>query len=116
MIRRPPRSTLFPYTTLFRSPRLLDVAESLLLDGRETPGYVALRRLGTEQVLRLRLDQLDVVVVDTLEPLFKLGCGHPLGYEVLPAGKLRRLAEKDRGPVLHQPRSEERRAGKECRS
>src|SRR3712207_7257023 len=68
MIRRPPRSTLFPYTTLFRSPRLLDVAESLLLDGRETPGYVALRRLGTEQVLRLRLDQLDVVVVDTLEP------------------------------------------------
>src|SRR5260221_10401883 len=24
MIRRPPRSTLFPYTTLFRSPKLLD--------------------------------------------------------------------------------------------
>src|SRR5258705_6688166 len=24
MIRRPPRSTLFPYTTLFRSPRLVD--------------------------------------------------------------------------------------------
>src|SRR2546425_1933978 len=30
MIRRPPRSTLFPYTTLFRSPRLeLLVAEVL---------------------------------------------------------------------------------------
>src|SRR4051794_41213087 len=26
MIRRPPRSTLFPYTTLFRSPRLVAVA------------------------------------------------------------------------------------------
>src|SRR5438874_6677006 len=25
MIRRPPRSTLFPYTTLFRSPRVLDL-------------------------------------------------------------------------------------------
>src|SRR3989441_9679597 len=25
MIRRPPRSTLFPYTTLFRSVRVLDV-------------------------------------------------------------------------------------------
>src|SRR2546422_6776030 len=25
MIRRPPRSTLFPYTTLFRSPQALDV-------------------------------------------------------------------------------------------
>src|SRR6266576_4623979 len=24
MIRRPPRSTLFPYTTLFRSPRRID--------------------------------------------------------------------------------------------
>src|SRR5260370_34536964 len=24
MIRRPPRSTLFPYTTLFRSPRVTD--------------------------------------------------------------------------------------------
>src|SRR2546421_8901010 len=26
MIRRPPRSTLFPYTTLFRSPALVPVA------------------------------------------------------------------------------------------
>src|SRR5258708_16860359 len=26
MIRRPPRSTLFPYTTLFRSPRDRDIA------------------------------------------------------------------------------------------
>src|SRR3989442_11263873 len=30
MIRRPPRSTLFPYTTLFRSP----VAHRVLSDGR----------------------------------------------------------------------------------
>src|SRR3712207_9239944 len=27
MIRRPPRSTLFPYTTLFRSHQLLDLQE-----------------------------------------------------------------------------------------
>src|SRR5690554_7163023 len=27
MIRRPPRSTLFPYTTLFRSPQLERIAE-----------------------------------------------------------------------------------------
>src|SRR3712207_6901797 len=26
MIRRPPRSTLFPYTTLFRSPGIVDLA------------------------------------------------------------------------------------------
>src|SRR5258708_13126705 len=29
MIRRPPRSTLFPYTTLFRSRCAIDVQESL---------------------------------------------------------------------------------------
>src|SRR5256885_12513871 len=28
MIRRPPRSTLFPYTTLFRSPQVLAVCRS----------------------------------------------------------------------------------------
>src|SRR2546430_8216799 len=28
MIRRPPRSTLFPYTTLFRSARLCQIGES----------------------------------------------------------------------------------------
>src|SRR2546422_10426496 len=31
MIRRPPRSTLFPYTTLFRSPGLLTLAALLAL-------------------------------------------------------------------------------------
>src|SRR3712207_7400837 len=30
MIRRPPRSTLFPYTTLFRSLRDTDLAEDLV--------------------------------------------------------------------------------------
>src|SRR2546422_8217752 len=38
MIRRPPRSTLFPYTTLFRSRRQLLVALGLL--GLVTPGAV----------------------------------------------------------------------------
>src|SRR2546430_6028051 len=39
MIRRPPRSTLFPYTTLFRSMRLeeaLDVLETTERVGGET--------------------------------------------------------------------------------
>src|SRR2546423_7335085 len=34
MIRRPPRSTLFPYTTLFRSRRAL-VPVAVLLDDRQ---------------------------------------------------------------------------------
>src|SRR2546425_3200149 len=44
MIRRPPRSTLFPYTTLFRSPRARR-ADELMLDEplifeRGSPGRV----------------------------------------------------------------------------
>src|SRR2546430_3578814 len=30
MIRRPPRSTLFPYTTLFRSPKIIAVLNDVL--------------------------------------------------------------------------------------
>ena len=30
MIRRPPRSTLFPYTTLFRSPRFRDTLKPVI--------------------------------------------------------------------------------------
>src|SRR2546430_13530252 len=39
MIRRPPRSTLFPYTTLFRSP-----IEDALLDQELDPCLVAVER------------------------------------------------------------------------
>src|SRR2546429_1162946 len=34
MIRRPPRSTLFPYTTLFRSLRLRESAPQIVRQGR----------------------------------------------------------------------------------
>src|SRR2546422_1360631 len=37
MIRRPPRSTLFPYTTLFRSPRLLSRPRSPSRPGALVP-------------------------------------------------------------------------------
>src|SRR2546429_8689656 len=37
MIRRPPRSTLFPYTTLFRSQLAEDAARQLAVGGR-APG------------------------------------------------------------------------------
>src|SRR3989454_5710194 len=44
MIRRPPRSTLFPYTTLFRSllPAPDAASEALLTTGLATPGEWAL--------------------------------------------------------------------------
>src|SRR2546425_6468104 len=44
MIRRPPRSTLFPYTMLFRSPDAPhdSLSSSTLTVHRESPGYVRL--------------------------------------------------------------------------
>src|SRR5687768_17717741 len=36
MIRRPPRSTLFPYTTLFRSPKVSYTDKTWYLTGRVT--------------------------------------------------------------------------------
>src|SRR3712207_7012025 len=47
MIRRPPRSTLFPYTTLFRSP-ILELVERLLGKGYDV-------KLHDESVLLPRL-------------------------------------------------------------
>src|SRR5260370_24881866 len=43
MIRRPPRSTLFPYTTLFRSPGLDSVAVAIWF-GRVGPPPIPLKR------------------------------------------------------------------------
>src|SRR2546429_2170800 len=38
MIRRPPRSTLFPYTTLFRSPGVVDI-ELDMVAGKRRRGH-----------------------------------------------------------------------------
>src|SRR5258705_3031588 len=56
MIRRPPRSTLFPYTTLFRSGRALEQAVA----GRQRPTefqearapHAAVRKIGGEIIQR----------------------------------------------------------------
>src|SRR3989442_10613769 len=54
MIRRPPRSTLFPYTTLFRS---LEVAEVIIRNvGVEQHGVVVVSRVAAER-LRPRSEQ-----------------------------------------------------------
>src|SRR5256886_8375470 len=49
MIRRPPRSTLFPYTTLFRSPRLLYVLTGIAVEEKDWTGALDLaKRLAEE--------------------------------------------------------------------
>src|SRR3712207_8294203 len=63
MIRRPPRSTLFPYTTLFRSDRLASQA-----------------RRGQQPVaLRLHPDDLGVRVLgDLSDERLAVALGHPV--------------------------------------
>src|SRR3712207_6942142 len=57
MIRRPPRSTLFPYTTLFRSPGGPRRARRERRGGRA--GHPAcLRRLGARRPARVRAQAL----------------------------------------------------------
>src|SRR2546430_9788518 len=59
MIRRPPRSTLFPYTTLFRSERLVEEPLLLGLQARDLDAVA----------LRLDLLLLGDLVVDRLHHL-----------------------------------------------
>src|SRR2546427_9229280 len=49
MIRRPPRSTLFPYTTLFRSPKLDEI--------RSRPALPLRLRLNHPEVRRTRRER-----------------------------------------------------------
>src|SRR2546427_3375679 len=54
MIRRPPRSTLFPYTTLFRSPRRdLGAGRVELLAGRRAVGQLAVADVRERQILQV---------------------------------------------------------------
>src|SRR3712207_9133865 len=107
MIRRPPRSTLFPYTTLFRS---------------------------IENIIRAHNGALIVVSLpEKLERLGLISGGMKIGLEFAPM-RLYELAKMD-GAIVVSPdvstihyanvqlnpdpaleRSEERRVGKECRS
>src|SRR3712207_8727714 len=54
MIRRPPRSTLFPYTTLFRSQLALDGQVDVLLERPGLSGVVHAADLAQVVLLRVR--------------------------------------------------------------
>src|SRR5256885_16374397 len=78
MIRRPPRSTLFPYTTLFRSISLLDVTDTLLnrfgkpgwqeLEDAWERGEIGSRECMKGQVALLDMDEAELRAhLDTIE-------------------------------------------------
>src|SRR3989454_12179713 len=98
MIRRPPRSTLFPYTTLFRS---------------QLANHAALRRIERPELPNEALDVLALGIARrqlTHGVVFShLG---PVAYPELVA----QFAEFFLQIEGAEWRSEERRVGKECRS
>src|SRR2546422_8415637 len=132
MIRRPPRSTLFPYTTLFRSRREADAVRA------------PHRALGRDRRLPARIETIDaggqlelgfVPFIRPENPVARIGePDRAVGMDGRIVGRVELLAielvDQDGpgavvlaaahppGVVFHrdQPRSEERRVGKECRS
>src|SRR5256885_3903435 len=66
MIRRPPRSTLFPYTTLFRSAEILQIVTQLLR--HEARG---LRDIGPQQLQSLRLREVIQLIAQVRKGLQK---------------------------------------------
>src|SRR3712207_9510965 len=106
MIRRPPRSTLFPYTTLFRSPIEYKILEFLM----ESIGQVfSIEQIyenvwnepcyNAENTVPVHIRRIrEKIEINPKEPRYlKVVWG--IGYK-----------------IQEQIRSEERRVGKECRS
>src|SRR2546430_16259261 len=113
MIRRPPRSTLFPYTTLFRSYDRSDSIRASLSDVQFTL-FVTLALVVL--VIFLFLRNLSATVIPSLAlPLSLVGTFavmYALDYSL---DNLSMMAlTLSVGFVVD--RSEERRVGKECRS
>src|SRR3712207_9266314 len=113
MIRRPPRSTLFPYTTLFRSegPTLLHHLEHVHVASDRN---LTDARFPVQYVVRPQTDEhhdYRGYAGTVASGVFRAGDE----VQVLPSGLTTTIAGIDgpRGPV---DRSEERRVGKECRS
>src|SRR3989442_4267045 len=66
MIRRPPRSTLFPYTTLFRSDRWVEAAEQCVFPGPPDPPRSKAISEKVELNVRIRSSATPVLAVDDL--------------------------------------------------
>src|SRR2546430_10624650 len=58
MIRRPPRSTLFPYTTLFRSPETFDFLGLTHISRKNRKGTFTVRCMPTRKRMRAKLQQI----------------------------------------------------------
>src|SRR3712207_6848488 len=72
MIRRPPRSTLFPYTTLFRSL----LADYLRLEGFRTVTHTTPLRWGAEPLITFLSDLQPDACAFTVSLPYEIGRAH----------------------------------------
>src|SRR3712207_9569903 len=117
MIRRPPRSTLFPYTTLFRSVKVPDRRGTRIvcrsgspidLDDLELSSHMTARSV---ILLAPDSEDPDAEVIKTLLALTHSG---PEGPRIV--AEIRNPTNLEAARLVGANRSEERRVGKECRS
>src|SRR3712207_1200986 len=123
MIRRPPRSTLFPYTTLCRSERLLDAVRESIRIGRESGAAVQIshHKASSPRVWGLVNESLKLIEqahADGLDIAFDQypyrasstnlnAMLPPWAHEGGPAGMLARLRDPtERAKILADLRSE----------
>src|SRR5438132_12722903 len=94
MIRRPPRSTLFPYTTLFRSlfVQISDTHIGFNKEANPDVGGTLARSIGLVNAM----PEQPALIIHT--------------------GDITHLSKPAEFDVAQQMRSEERRVGKECRT
>src|SRR3712207_7894016 len=138
MIRRPPRSTLFPYTTLFRSrSNLKGFNHTLSPCGTQGISSTFIARSGSAQSSVKDLNLSSIIARPPCSsaprrtkrlPVKRQGTSYSSGLTASTthrgvkglASRRRRLhycePVGDPGGGLHAVRSEERRVGKECRS
>src|SRR5256886_13580644 len=94
MIRRPPRSTLFPYTTLFRSPTVNLLCEMVAeLLGKEAAVFLPSGTMCNEIALRVHARPGEEVIAHAT--------AHPIHFETDAAGA---AARRHRAPGAAAPR------------
>src|SRR3989441_13164178 len=111
MIRRPPRSTLFPYTTLFRSPEdLQDVDDKLreaalqgtLFQNQASQVTVTAIRLGGEPIgsLAVRGPLLSDTALQSLSNLVAIGLEKVRAQEAASRAEVARRSEELKSTLL----------------
>src|SRR3712207_9246984 len=121
MIRRPPRSTLFPYTTLFRSDALYDMLDSDRVATYMERGTIEVAPLA---FMRGRTLNDSFVILDeaqntTPEQMHMFLTRLGFGSKIVVTGDVTQVdlpRDQASGLIRVRSRSEERRVGKECRS